>query len=190
MRDYAKVSSTFWTGDTGRTLRRNPDAQRLAMYVMTAPTANMIGLYYLPVPTICHDVGMKTEGALKALRSLFEGGLARYDEASGWIWVVEMARYQIGDELNEKDNRVKSIQKMVDASVNCPFVKDFCDKYGPLFHVVLPRGFKAPSKPLRSQEQEQEKKQEDLPSGPVRAEGRFPEFWAVWPATEDRKSVV
>ncbi len=38
MRDYAVVSPRFWTGDTGRFLRQHPDAQRLALYLMTCPS--------------------------------------------------------------------------------------------------------------------------------------------------------
>ena len=58
MREYAKVSPTFWTGDTGRSLRGDPDAQRVAFYLLTCSNANMIGLYYLPLPTLCHEIGI------------------------------------------------------------------------------------------------------------------------------------
>ncbi len=58
MRDYTRISPQFWTGETGRALRKNPDAQRLAFYLLSCPSANMIGVFYVATPTICHEVGL------------------------------------------------------------------------------------------------------------------------------------
>jgi hypothetical protein len=71
MRDYAIAHSRFWTGDTGKLLRRlGRDYQVVGFYLFTCHNANMIGLYYLPLPTLCHEVGGLTlEGASKVLRS-------------------------------------------------------------------------------------------------------------------------
>lgn len=69
MRSSATVSPQFWTGVTGRSLRQHPDAHRLALYLVTCPNSTMIGLYYLPLPTSCHELGMTPEGASEALRS-------------------------------------------------------------------------------------------------------------------------
>ena len=62
MRDYGKVSPRFWIGETGRKLRKMPDAQRIAMYLMTAPMAEMTGVFYCPIATILNDVGAPCEG--------------------------------------------------------------------------------------------------------------------------------
>ena len=98
MREYAKVAPQFWTGTTGKRLRgMGRDVQVVALYLVTCPSANMLGLYYLPLPTLCHEIGMKPEGALKALRRVSEGGFATYDTASEHVWVKEMARFQIGE---------------------------------------------------------------------------------------------
>ena len=98
MRDYARVSPAFWTGDTGRALRKaGTDAQLMALYVLTCPSANMIGLYYLPLPTIAFETGMSIKGASKALERLSCAGFAYFDFSDSLIWVPQMARYQIGD---------------------------------------------------------------------------------------------
>lgn len=177
MRDYGKIHSTFWTGQTGRALRQNPEAQRLALYLVTAPTSNMIGLYYLPISTICHDVGLSEKGASKALRSLFEGGFAHYDEDSSWVWVVRMAQFELGGSLDEKDKRVKSVQKLVDSAAKSPHAKGFCAMYGASFHITTPSPFEAPSKPLRSQAQEQAQEQapaQEQEQAPAPAGGEAP----------------
>ena len=66
MREYSKVSPQFWFGQTGKALRKKgPEALVVGMYLMTAPNANMLGLYYLPIVTIAHETGLGFEGASK-----------------------------------------------------------------------------------------------------------------------------
>jgi hypothetical protein len=166
VRDYGKVAPTFWTGDTGRALRKmGSDVQLVALYLITGPHANMIGLYYMPLPTLCHETGLPLQGASKALRRLSEGGFAAYDEDSEVVWVPEMARYQLGDEVVPKDNRHKAILRELEKYKKTRFFLQFHERYGAAYHLPTPSPFEAPSKPLRSQEQEQEQEQETL-SGP------------------------
>jgi len=155
MRDYAKVSPQFWIGKTGKSLRGNTDAQLLALYLMTSPHANMIGVFYCPVAYMTHETGITLEGASKALQSLIEGGFCTYDTDADFVWVHEMAKFQIGDELSEKDNQVKGIQKQYDMLPQGIVRKGFFDKYKDAFHIVdasqkqkpLARASKAPAKP-------------------------------------------
>lgn len=90
MREYCKVSPQFWTGATGKEIRKTGrDAQLVALYLLTCPNSNWIGLYYMPLPTLCHETGLKPEGAWKALRSLSEAQFAYFDDASEHVFVVE-----------------------------------------------------------------------------------------------------
>ena len=151
MRDYAKVAPQFWTGDTGRFLRScGPETQVIALYLMTCPSANMIGLYYLPLPVLVHETGIPFEGASKALRRASEGGFAHYDEATETVWVVEMARFQVGDKLEKKDNRVKAIAKELQSYRKSPFYLGFFGRYEKAFHLPEPSPLQAPCKPLAS----------------------------------------
>ena len=108
MRDYGKVAPTFWTGDTGRQLRKlGRDAQLTALFLITGPNANMIGLYHLPLAMASLYLGYPDqEGALKALQRASEGGFCYYDEAAEEVWVPEMAAHQLGEPLNRTDKRV------------------------------------------------------------------------------------
>lgn len=208
MRDYGKVSPQFWTGDTGRKIRAmGRDAQVVALYVITAPSANMIGLYYLALPTLMHEVGIDREGACKALRSLFEGGFLHYDELEEVIYVPEMAKFQIGDSLDAKDNRVKGLLRDLESYRKSRFYNDFIQRYGEAYHLgkakPLASPSEAPCKPLRSQEQEQEQDNKecglyvDEKPNPTRAHKPnkdrdlqspqgFTRFWDAWPS-HDRK---
>lgn len=161
MRDYGKVSPLFWTGETGRELRKlGRDEQLLALFLVTGPTANMIGIYHLPVSIVAFYLGMTEQGALKALRRVSETGFCSFEASKELIWVPEMAAQQIGEPLKATDNRVTAIHKEVSTLRKCCFYKAFYSRYKDSFHLEKLSPFEAPSKPLRSQEQEQEQEQE------------------------------
>jgi hypothetical protein len=199
MREYGKVGPGFWTGMTGRKLRGDPDAQIVAMYLITCPHASMIGVFHCPVMYIAHDTGLPLEGALKGLRRLAEEGFCTFDEERDLVWVHEMARFQISDALLPTDNRVKGIGKDFLSLPKCLIKQRFFEKYRAAFHLPeLPgnvRGFEGASEPLRSQEQEQEQEQKkdslsergsDFTSKPKRKiaySEPFEAFWSDYPRT-------
>lgn len=199
MRDYGMVSPRFWIGETGRKLRKSPDAQRIAMYLLTAPMADMTGVFYCPVATILNDVGAPCEpllnsskglsspsegastpldrgfeGVKKALLTLQELGFCVYDFESEFVFVKEMARWQIAPKLKPSDNRSKGLRKTVENMPN-PMRALFIARYNEDFALGFEEPelekmlseceglislYKAPSKPLPSQEQEQEQEQD------------------------------
>ncbi len=199
MRDYGMVSPRFWIGETGRKLRKFPDAQRIAMYLLTAPMADMTGVFYCPVATILNDVGAPCEpllnsskglsspsegastpldrgfeGVKKALLTLQELGFCVYDFESEYVFVKEMARWQIAPRLKPSDNRSKGLRKTVENMPN-PMRARFIARYNEDFSLgfdekevekmlseIEPKAspFEAPSKALRSQEQDQEQEQD------------------------------
>ena len=184
MRDYGTVSPKFWIGNTGRQLRKMPYAQRIAMYLMTAPMAEMSGVFYCPVATILNDVGAPCdlieapskglprgiEGVKEALKALESLNFCFYDFESVYVFVKEMAHWQIAEKLKPTDNRVKSIRQAVNGMTE-PIKTRFLERYNEAFslgfEVQKPALFakplaspsEAPSEPLRSQEQEQEQEQ-------------------------------
>lgn len=165
MRDYAKISPQFWIGNTGRQIRKlGLASQLLALYLLTCPNATMIGVYYLPVAFIEHETGLPLEAATKALRSLCEVAFCTYDDEMEYIWVHEMAFYQVGGQLKPGDNRVKGINDDYQSLPNLSFLKQFFDKYQTLFYLENPRANRAslqdPSQHLSSQEQDQEQDQD------------------------------
>lgn len=165
MRDYGKVSPQFWTGATGKALKASgPEAVIVSLYLMTCPHSNMIGLYYMPTLYIAHETGLGLEGASKGLLRAEEAGFCTYDEASEYVFVHEMARFQIADELKVGDNRCKGVANELARCPNSLLRQKFFDLHGARFHLPDPPGNnpkpEAPPKPLGSQEQEQEQEQE------------------------------
>lgn len=152
MRDYSKVSGVFWTRGTGKSLRGDIEAQLVALYLMTSPHANMIGVFSLPIGYIQIDTGLPFEGASKGLQRLVEGGFCSYDEAYETVFVHEMANYQIGASLKATDNRVKDIQKQYENLPESLIKSKFFEKYSTAFCLKngspLEAPYQAPTKPV------------------------------------------
>ena len=182
MRNYGIISPMFWIGKTGKQLRANPDAQRVAMYLMTAPSSEMTGVFYCPISYILNDVGpigeapskghaSPIEGASEVLKYLNHVGFCFYDFETEWVFVTEMAKWQIAEKLNGRDKRIPGLRKMVQ-SMPEPMKSRFLERYNDDFSlgfdlsntsqndVEKPSPFEGACKPHRSQEQEQEQEQE------------------------------
>jgi hypothetical protein len=162
MRDYSQFRSSFWTGETGKKLRSDPDAQRLAIYLFTSPHANVIGFYWLPVQYAHMELGMPVEVVLTALRSLSEMGFAHYDHDLELVWVVNMAREQLGlsdgSRLKQEDNRGKSVRKAAETVKRSALYPKFHQTYAEAFGLTPLQGAsRPPSKGLTSASEEQNK---------------------------------
>jgi hypothetical protein len=132
MREYALIAPTFWTGETGKKITQKGLATRvLATYLLTNPHATSLGLYYLAVPFIIHETGLSKREIEKAFRELGEEGIefALYDYATEFVWVPEMAAYQL-HYLKPGDNRLKPILRLWDSLAKNPFLAAFFEKYG------------------------------------------------------------
>jgi hypothetical protein len=130
VREYAKVSPLFWTRGSGKRLRGDADAQVLALYLVTSPAANMIGVYYVPLVSICHETGLTEKRASLALAHLEAARFAFYDHDAELVWVPNMASYQIGDTMKSGDKRRGAVLAELDKLGDHPFVLRFAERYG------------------------------------------------------------
>jgi hypothetical protein len=170
MRDYSKISPNFWIGKTGKQLRaKGLETQFIALYLLTSPDANMIGLYYCPLVYIAHQTGLDLGKVETGLQGAIDAGFCQYDKSSEIVWVIEMARYQVAASLQGKDNRIAGVQNAYSALPDNPYLGEFFDHYKTAFCMTQRRSTsaeyspsKAPLEPLQSQEQEQEQEQEKI----------------------------
>lgn len=184
MRDYGKVSPRFWTSGSGRRLRGDPDAQVLALYLMSCPASTMSGIFTLAVPTMAHETGLTEKRVREALDRLGAENMVQFDETCDLVWVVNMLRHQVGEVLDARDKRVTALARELAPYRGHHFVKAlrrgsegaYC--LPEILEMPLPRGFEGAlgasdranghghvqeithTKPLRSQEQEQEQEQD------------------------------
>ena len=147
----------------------------------------MTGVQTCALP-ISHETGLSFEGASKALARLSEAQFCTYDEASETVFVHRMAAYQVGEALKPEDNRVKSVLKEWQNIAPRALQQAFAAIYSIAFHLPSDEKkaspSKAPRKPLRSQEQEQDKNK--TPSEP----SPFEFFWKAYPKKEAKKDAV
>lgn len=190
MRDYGVVSPKFWIGGTGKAMRGNQEAQIVALYLMTSPHANMIGVFYCPLDTIAKETGLSSEGASKGLQSLIEAEFALFDDETEEVFALRMAAYQVGERLEAKDNRCKGVARELERVMSDRLRAAFRALYSVAFHLPAdtpklppaPPKEEAPPKPLRSQKQDQKQDQkEEHPPG-------FARFWLVWPKSRRKES--
>src|SRR5579872_3738626 len=115
MREFSKLYSQFWIGRTGKQIRRfGPECQIVALYLLSAPTANPLGLYYLPKQAIAHETGLALEAVQASLQSLAGIGFCAYDELAETVFIFNMARYQIGVSLKLNDKRVTWVKRLIE----------------------------------------------------------------------------
>lgn len=137
MRPYSIILPSFWTGETSREIKKiGVEARSVALYLITSPHANMLGVYYLPISYISFDMGIPIEGASKALRSLCEIGFCSYDNKAEYVWIRRMAYYQVGSKLDPKEKRIKSVNKIYDSLPNLSFLNDFYKMYCEDFYLA------------------------------------------------------
>lgn len=168
MREFSKISPQFWLGETAKKLRGHQEAQIVAMYLLSSPHANMIGMYYLPKMFISHETGLTLQGASKGLLRCIEAGFCSYDEEKEIIWVVEMANYQIG-ELKPFDKRSVGAQNEYLKVPDCNHSMAFFDKYSSTLNLTtskgLRRGFDGPPKQEEEDGEEKGDRKESAPRG-------------------------
>ena len=166
MRQYSKISPAIWTGKTAKAIRGDLEAIVVQSYLLTSPMATMTGVYYCPISYICSDTGLSRDAAMNGLKALTDEGFCFYDWDREWVFVKNMARFQVAEELKPKDKRVVQMRKEA-AKMPEPFKSLFSRQYNESFCLDVrfsQEGLSSiidiPSMPHRSQEQEQEQDQE------------------------------
>ena len=129
MRAYGSISPLFWTRGSGKRLRGDPDAQVVALYLMTSPHTSMVGIFHLSLPTLCHETGLTSEGALKGLARCSEEQIAYWDESEELVFVPALAHHQLGERLKEKDKKVKGVLRALAPYKGHRFYDLFLERY-------------------------------------------------------------
>lgn len=165
MRDYSKVLARIWIGKTGKEIKSfGPETTVLAHYLISSPHAHMSGAYYLPLSYMVHESGLSSKAAPKALQNLISIDFCTYDKNTEYVWVHNMARYQVGEELHPKDNMVKHMNKHFKNLPQVSFLTRFYEKYRVPFYLKERKDLEiiseGASEVVRSQEQEQETEHE------------------------------
>ena len=113
-REYASVSPDKWKSRTGRSLRGNPWAMVIQDYLITCPLSEMTGAYYLPQCMIRSETGIPEEELTRVMQELEDLDFCKYYPEEEYVFVKNMARFQIAATLHERDNRRAKVRKDVE----------------------------------------------------------------------------
>lgn len=158
MRDYGKVHSSFWTSSTARGM--SEDARMLALYLLTSPHSNIVGVFRLPDGYASEDLQWDRERVSKGFAELFEKGFASRCESTKWVWVIKHLDWNPPENPNQRKS-AKKIALTVPAE--CAWRADFIRVCGERIGIecdVPSNRSETLAEPFRNQEQEQEQEQE------------------------------
>ena len=153
MRDYSHLSPLIWIGRTGKALRHCLEGQIVACYLVSSPHDNLLGLYYLPLTYIANDTGLSPEQVHTGMKRAMDAGFCAYDTASEMVWVYNMARFQVAEQLKDKDKRIFGVRAVYASLPHNPFLGPFFDRYAQAFQMDVRRDgttLEAPPEPLAS----------------------------------------
>lgn len=128
MREYSSFHASFWTGETGKKLHGDADAQVLAAYLFTNRHANLLGLYFLPLAYASHETGLSAERISAAFNKLSSAEVlfALYDEKTEHVWVIAMASRQISTSEKARAGAMKLLKSCRKGVL----YDEFCNRYG------------------------------------------------------------
>lgn len=162
-RSYAKIFTGKWRSRSFRTLRGNPWAIVLQDYLMSCPASEMSGVFYMPKYLIEGELGIPHDELENAIKILEEADFCRfYDDE--YVFVYNMARYQIADALSPDDNRWKSLMRDIEEmpdNIRREFIIRYNDDFNLGYRII--RKAAEPTAPVQSAPQAESNQGEDKP---------------------------
>jgi len=137
---YCRVSHRLHIGRVGREIRgedlSSVLAQSLAGYLCSCPHGNPLGIFHLPAGYAMEDRGWSRQSFDEAVARLEAVGFCRYDPNTGWVWVVDLFRHEMGPDPakahepdKRPDTRIRMLQGLIDEAASSPYVDAFRDLY-------------------------------------------------------------
>lgn len=163
-RSYAKIYTGKWRSRSFRTLRGNPWAIVLQDYLMSCPASEMSGVFYMPKYLIEGELGIPHDELENAIRILEEADFCRfYDDE--YVFVFNMARYQIADTLSPEDNRWKSLMRDIEdmpENIRKEFIIRYNDDFN-LGYRIIRKAAEPAAAPAETMQQAETIKEESKP---------------------------
>ena len=182
MTPYRTIYPEFWTGPTGKKIKaQGVECQLLAVYLMTCKHAHPTGLFYIPSCFMSHETGIGIEETSRALAALCsrEIDFCEYDDTSEWIWVKNMARFQLDPELKPGDKRIKWVEKALEQAIKAApkltggFIAKYQEPYNLSLSLTNPLSpIKAPKEPQKKPQEKPLRRDIKAPSKPENREQR------------------
>lgn len=130
---------------------------------MSCPASEMSGVFYMPKYLIEGELGIPHDELENAIKILEEADFCRfYDDE--YVFVYNMARYQIADALSPDDNRWKSLMRDIEEmpdNIRREFIIRYNDDFNLGYRII--RKAAEPTAPVQSAPQAESNQGEDKP---------------------------
>lgn len=107
---YTRVESRFWQDEKMRNV--SDDARYLMLYLLTSPHRNILGLYFLPFPYACFDLGWDEKRFKKALEELLNTGGIAYDTISHMVLVKNYLKHNPLENPNQVKHAIEKLNEL------------------------------------------------------------------------------
>lgn len=107
---YTRVESKFWQDEKMRDI--SSDARHLMLYLLTSPHRNILGLYFLPTPYACFDLGWDEERVSKGLKELLRKGCIKYDKDNFVVFIVNFLVHNPLDNQNQVKGAINRLEQL------------------------------------------------------------------------------
>lgn len=138
MQRYAKVSIKFWTDE--KILSLSEKTKLLALYLLTSPHSNSLGLYYLPLQYVSADLGFGVKEVMEGIKELEKIQFCIYDENTRVVFLPNFLTYNSFQNVNQVKGAVAKLSELPDTVLFKEFrniLENFDDGiYSPLIEAV------------------------------------------------------
>lgn len=133
VRTFANVRPSAWLESplTSILEQHGPRTLLVAVYLQTAPESHMSGVYMMPASQLSRHLRLTTKQAETELQKLIDCRFIQYDWDTELVWVVDMAKDQVGQgrRLNPRDNKTKNVVRYLRGLPSTPLVDAFLERY-------------------------------------------------------------
>ena len=141
---------------------------------MSCPASEMSGVFYMPKYLIEGELGIPHDELENAIKILEEADFCRfYDDE--YVFVYNMARYQIADALSPDDNRWKSLMRDIEEmpdNIRREFIIRYNDDFNLGYRII--RKAAEPTAPVQTAPQAESNQGEDKPLATCQSAGTKP----------------
>jgi hypothetical protein len=134
MLTYSRLYPDFWNSSVSAL---DDSAQALAAYLMSNQGANPFGLYYKPLELMARERQRTQEQLRASLAELSRIDYCRFDEPTGWVWVMKMAEWQFKPlPLKANNLAIRGARRWYSNMPRNPFLGLWWDRYNDAFHLA------------------------------------------------------
>ncbi len=134
---YTRVESRFWQDEKMREV--SDDARYLMLYLLTSPHRNIIGIYFLPSPYACFDLGWDEKRFSKGLQELISAALIKYDAKAHVVLVKNYLKHNPLENPNQVKSAIEKLKEIPETQLFQDFLEIVSQFDKPFYQPLIER---------------------------------------------------